>query len=234
MSKTHNRHELGFLILCAVFFSAVFWFLPSNDHSLSEEECQKLFVLGEQKYQVDFAFDQSWNFEAPVCNSPETAILNALYFLDDTVTFLPDTELEFDFYEWAKVIRPTLQRQDILAFSAKANFAEKRIDISNLELEKANPVTISNIIVHELRHLEEGKNTHVACARQRNATCDARLQENLFDGGAYNYNIAYLHRLIKYSNISRSQKHSASSLLENILETRINAISKEANKKYMP
>jgi hypothetical protein len=232
MSKNHNRQELRFLILCIAFFGMGFWFLPSSDHTLSEEECQRLLVLGEEKYRIDFAFDNSWNFVKPECNSPETAILNALYFIDNSVIFLPSSEQEFDFYEWAKNIKPILQRQDILAFSAKASFAERRIDISNLELEKGNPVSISNILVHELRHLEEGKNTHVPCLRQRNATCDARLEENLFEGGAYNYNVAYLHRLIEYSTISRSQKHSASELLSNTLETRINAISDEARAKY--
>lgn len=218
--------------MCVLFFGVVFWFLPSNDHSLSEKECQRLLALGEDKYRIDFTFDETWNFDKPSCNSPETAILNALHFMDNTLIILPSSEQEFDFYKWAKKIKPILQRQDILAFSARANFADRRIDISNLELEKGNPVSISNILVHELRHLEEGKNTHVPCLRQRNATCDARLEDNLFAGGAYNYNVAYLHRLVEYSAISRSQKHSASNLLSNALETRINAISDEARAKY--
>lgn len=234
MSKQHNRQELKFLILCALFFGAVFWFLPSNDYELSQAECDELLNMGEKKYRVDFSFDSSWNFKSPKCNSPEAAILNALHFLDKTVIVLPSSEKNFDFYEWAKANKPTLQRQDILAFSARANFAEKRIDISNLELEKADPVKISNILVHELRHLEEGSNTHVPCERQRNATCDTRLEENLREGGAYNYNVLYLHRLIEYGSVSRSQRYSASILLTDVMEKRINAISKKAREKYTP
>ncbi len=232
MNKHHNRQEIKFLVLCAIFFGAMFWFLPSNDYKLSKAECNQLLSLGVRKYRVNFSFDNSWDFKTPRCNSPETAILNALYFLDNTLIILPNSEQEFDFYQWAKLIKPTFKRQDILAFSARANFTEMRIDISNLELEKANPIAISNIIVHELRHLQEGVNSHVPCKRQRNTTCDARLEENLLEGGAYNYNVLYLHRLIEYGTISRSQKYSASTLLEDVLETRINAISAKAFQKY--
>jgi len=234
MNNIHNRQELRFFLLCAIFFGVVFWFLPSNETKLSEAECARLLALGEEKYRVDFNFDTSWNFEKPTCNSPETAILNALYFMDNTLAIIPSSEQEFDFYEWAKTVSPTLQRQDILAFSAKANFAEKRIDISNLELDKADPIAISNILVHELRHLEEGRNTHVPCLGLRNTTCDPRLEEDLFDGGAYNYNVAYLHRLIEYGAITRSQKYSATNQLNDILENRINFISDKARSKYTP
>ena len=234
MSKTHNRQEFRFLIVCAIFFGVVFWFLPSKNNRLSEVECERLLVLGEEKYRIDFQFDDSWDFENPTCSSPEIAILSALHFIDTSVVILPSSEKEFDFYQWGKSIRPIFQRKNILAFSAKANFDERRIDISNLELEKIDPVSISNILVHELRHLEEEFNSHVPCTKQRNTTCDLKLQENPFKGGAYNYNVIYLHRLIEYGALTRSQKYFASDLLKDILETRINFISDEARKKYTP
>lgn len=232
MNKHHNRSEIRFLILCAAFFGVVFWFLPTSNYELSPAECEKLQKLGAEKYLQDFKFDSSWDFDTLACNSPEIIIINALHFLDTTVIILPSSELEFDFYEWAKGINPILRKQDILAFSARANFEENQIDISNLELEKTNPISIANILVHELRHLEQGINTHVPCVRHEILTCDVRLEENLFEGGAYNYNVAYLHRIIEYSALSRSQKYTASTLLTSVLETRINAISKEAREKY--
>lgn len=234
MSKLHNRSELRFLFICAVFFGAVIWFIPSTDDKLTQSQCDKLIKLSHEKYLVDFEFDSSWDFENPLCSAPEIKILNALYFLDTTVTLLPGAEQEFDFYGWAKQLKPVLRRQDILAFSGIANFEENSIAISNLELEQNNPVSLSNIFIHELRHLEEGFNSHVPCLQYRNTTCDMRLEENLFQGGAYNYNVAYLHRLIAYSKISRGQLYSAKKLLDTILETRINAVSKEALDKYRP
>jgi len=232
MSKLHNNNELRFLLICAIFLGSVIWFLPSTDYELTQSECDKLIKLGNEKYRKDFEFDSSWDFEKPLCNSPEITVLNALYFLDTTVTLLPSDEQEFDFYDWAKQLKPILRRQDILAFSGVANFEENSIAISNHELEKTNPVSLSNIFIHELRHLEQGFNSHVPCVRHEQLTCDARLEENLFEGGAYNYNVAYLHRLISYSAITRSQKYSATNLLSNVLETKINAISNEARDKY--
>ena len=221
-------------MICVVFFGAVIWFLPSTDFEPTQSQCDKLIKLGNEKYRKDFEFDNSWNFEKPLCNSPEIKVLNALHFLDTTVTLLPSAEQELDFYDWAKQLKPILRRQDILAFSGVANFEENSIAISNLELEKTNPVSLSNILIHELRHLDQGFNSHVPCLKLRNTTCDSRLEENLFEGGAYNYNVAYLHRLIAYSTISRGQVYSAENLLNKILETKINAISTEAMNKYKP
>lgn len=234
MSKLHNRQELKFFVLCAVFFGAVIWFLPSTKYELTQSQCDNLIKLGSEKYRKEFEFDSSWDFEKSLCNSAEIAVLSALHFLDTTVTILPSAEKEFDFYNWAKQLKPILRRKDILAFSGIANFEENSIAFSNHELEKANPITLSNIFIHELRHLEEGFNSHVPCLKYKNTTCDKRLEENLFDGGAYNYNVAYLYRLISYSNISRGQIYSAENLLNNILETKINAISNEAMDHYKP
>jgi len=232
MSNNHNRSELRFLIFLALFLGAVIWFLPSGNQKLSQEECDQLFKLGEEKYRKDFQFQGSWDFANPVCNSHETAILNALSFLDRTVVILPSNEIAFDFYTWAKIINPVFKKREILAFSGIANFEENSVDISTLKLKEGDPVSIANILVHELRHLEEGFNSHIPCIKEPKTTCDMRLEENLFKGGAYNYNVAYLYRLIEFGAITRSQKFSAQTLLSLILENQINAISADLREKY--
>lgn len=145
---------------------------------------------------------------------------------------MPETETEFDFYAWARRVKPVFKKRDTLAFSGTANFADNSIDISTFKLNENDVVSIANIIVHELRHLEEGFNSHVPCARIANATCDMKLERNPFEGGAYNYNVAYLYRLIEYGDITRSQRFSARRLLELIFKERFNIISADQLKIY--
>ncbi len=232
MSNHHNRSELRFLFLFVICIAGVIWIQPSTDNELSQQECDQLHQLGNQKFLNDFNFDETWDFIKLGCNSDETAFLNALHFLANTSIFLPSSEVKFDFYEWAKRINPIFRKRRILAFSGIANFQNNTIDISTLKLEEGDPVSIANILVHELRHLEEGFNSHVPCSIEPRARCDVRLEENLFDGGPYNYNIAYLYRLIEYGTITRSQKLTAQRLLGDILEKRINVISADRRRQY--
>jgi len=232
MSKHHNRSELRFLILMAVFIGAILWSLPSDERELSPAQCHTLYEAGEAEYLKDFLFDEDWDFAARICNNHETALLNALHFLKNTRFLLPDSEAEFDFYEWAKAIKPIFRKRDMLAYSGIANFAENSVDISYFKLEENDVISIANIIVHELRHLEEGFDTHTSCTEIANATCDVKLEDNPFEGGAYNYNVAYLYHLIEYGEITRTQRFSAQRLLSLILEERINLIQPQLREKY--
>ncbi|MEM8650480.1 MAG: hypothetical protein AAGF54_08130 [Pseudomonadota bacterium] len=232
MRNEHNRREFRFLVLSAIFLAALIWFLPTSYFDLSREDCQKLQKLAEDEYFQEFQFDESWSFEDFTCNSHESAILNALQFLKTTQFQLPDEERDFDFYEWIKGRNPTFTKREILAFSGIARIEENRIEISTIKLDEADPVSIANILIHETRHLEEGFNSHVRCKKDPQKSCDVRLEEDPFDGGAYNYNVIYLHRLIEYGHVSRSERYSAEQLMALILENQFNHISPQSLAKY--
>lgn len=232
MSKQPNRSELRFLLIYVICIAVFIWFLPSGDSELSTQKCNELYKLGEEKYSKDFKFDETWNFAEFQCNSHEAAMLSALNFLETVKTNLPKDEIDFDFYQWARQVKPVFTKRRIIGFSGIAYYNENNIHISTLKLEENDVVSIANIIVHELRHLDMGVNSHVPCQRLQNATCDMVLEENVFDGGAYNYNVAYLHRLIAFSDISSAQSFSARRLLGLILENRINFIPTDQRQKY--
>lgn len=235
MAVHKNRKELRSLILFFAFLGAViYWFVPSSDGNLSAAECDMLNARYKTQYSKQFIFDTSWDFENFECNSPESAMVKALHFIETTKFDLPGTEVPFDFFKWAVTIKPVFSSSIRLTGSAFAYYADRRIDISSLQLEGNNPVGVSTILIHELRHLDEGADRHVPCTDKPTTGCDAKLSKNLLEGGSYNYNVMHLHRLLTYADLTGFQRHTAKILLKRILETKINRLTLEDRNRYLP
>ena len=108
----------------------------------------------------------------------------------------------------------TIAKRPMFGSAGLSHFADGLLELNAQVLERNNPVEIANIIIHELRHLDQGFNSHVPCKRFPDSICDLRLEENPINGGAYNYNILFLHHLRQYSDADRQTKRRAKKLMQ--------------------
>lgn len=229
-----NRREFKSLLLFFVTLAAiyVFFVMPKvNDFSLSERQCNTLNHLWQTKYRTDFEFTD-WPVKEFDCLSESSGMARALHFIDTLQIYPPDDEAKIDFYEWAKGIKPRFNKRPMVTLAGSSLFERNEITINSAILLKNNPVEIAGTLIHELRHLDEGYNSHVACAKSPTKACDARLEENPLSGGAYNYNFLFYHQVREFSNASAFEKKLARHLMQETFDEKFNATPANARTRY--
>jgi len=229
-----NKRELKSLLLFFATLAAiyVFFVVPKmEDFSLSAGECDELNHLWQAKYRTDFEFTD-WPVEEFDCLSEDSGMARALYFIDTLEIHAPDDATKIDFYEWAKGIKPHFNKRPMIALAGSSLFERNEITINSAILLKNNPVEIAGTLIHELRHLDEGYNSHVACAKNPAKACDARLEENPLSGGAYNYNFLFYHQVREFSNASAFEKKLARQLMQETFDEKFNDTPANARTRY--
>ncbi len=231
-----SRSEMQSLCLLGAILVMVFviFVLPVRlDLSLFDGQCGQLNKLWQDKYQTEFDYSKAWNRAEFECPSIVSGLVRALQFLDglDTEQTV-GSKRKGDFYQRLKRQSPVLDHDLLFSRAGKTVFESRKIILNNLVLADNNPVRVAGILMHEMRHLEEGINTHVPCLRESSNSCDAVLLEKPQLGGAYNFNIHFLHLVRHYSNASDLQKRLARREMQAIFDTRFNQIPESAAAFY--
>jgi len=232
--KTQRKEIRSFLVFlaCLVISLAGFSLYYKDEFALNDKECAALNHLWQIKYRKDFRFADTWEDGAFACKSQEARMAKAMYFIDTTKFVLPDGTAGFDFYAWLKKIDPQFGKKWMSNFAGISVFEDNQLNISIDKLMTDNPVAIVGIIIHEARHLEEGYNSHVACANDAKLNCDSRLEKNLNAGGAYSYNMYYYDHLRKYSDAGRRVKRIAKQRMQYIFDHKFNDVDAKDRQAY--
>lgn len=230
-----NKSELQSLVIffgiLAIFYM-VFVLPQIDDFQLSDQKCEELNRLWLTKYQDDFDFSAEWPIDEFDCLSEDSGMARALHFLDTLIIEPPEGEPAVDFYEWAKSLKPRFNKRIMRQFAGYSFLENNQIDLNAITLGQNNPVQIAGIIIHELRHLEEGYNSHVPCKNNPLLTCDALLEEQPQQGGAYNYNVYFYHQVRQFSNASSYEKKLARQLMQTTFDEKINSTSANDRQRY--
>ena len=228
----HNRSELRTLLLLGAFLAAVFVFFvqPERlDLTLSDAQCAALNQQWKTKFQEDFNFTNSWKREEFECPSTHSGLVRALQFLQELDI---QGSAEINFYQRLRQGSGELHRDLLFSKAGRAIFSDRRIIVNDLVLVENNPVQIAGVLLHEMRHLEEGVNTHVPCKRDSTKICDAELLDQPQEGGAYNFNIYFLDLVRQRSNASEFHKKLARRDMQKILNAHFNKLPEGAAERY--
>jgi len=229
-----NRSEVRALLLLAGFLILIFvvFVQPERlDLTLSDAQCQQLNKQWQEKFVVDFAYSSTWKRDEFECPSVRSGLARGLQFLDELEVEDADAR-DVDFYQRLKRMSPLLDRDLLFSRAGKTTFEDSRITLNDLVLIDNNPLQVAGILIHELRHLEETKNTHVPCEREPSQSCDASLLTDPQNGGAYNFNIYFLDQVRQNSNASAFHKKLASREMQVIFNNRFNQMSENAPTRY--
>lgn len=232
--KAQRKEIRSFLVFltCLAVFLAIFSFYYTEDFALSDKECVELNHLWQTKYRKDFRFTDTWDDGKFECKSQEAHMAQAIHFLDTIKFVLPDGSTGFDYYTWLRKIDPRFGKKWMSNYAGVSIFEDNQLNISIDMLEQGNPVTIAGIMIHEVRHLEEGYNSHVACINDKELRCDNRLEKNLNVGGAYSYNMYYYDNLRKYSDAGRAAKRVAKERMQYIFDNKFNDVDEQDRQAY--
>ncbi|NRB30252.1 MAG: hypothetical protein HRU27_06625 [Rhizobiaceae bacterium] len=234
MANSMNVHrqvksELRFLLWSAVALGAgylAFVYPHTNDFSISPSECQKLDTYWRVKLQRDFQLGSGWkNSDTLACPSNEASLARAIRFIDEAQLVMSGRPATPSYYQWAKELKPRLSQNILFGLAGRTRFEERIIELSPILLDKANWVQIAGVIVHELRHLEQGVNTHVPCKAEPGLACDRELDLNPETGDAYSYNILFLRDVRGSSTTSSYEKKLATREMQSIFNKRFNAVA---------
>lgn len=227
--------ELRTLFGMAVFIIAIYMlFVRPNteNYEISDQRCLELNSLWSQKYRAEFEFSEDFGNSDFECPSITSGIVQGLHLLETTRFHSQEGSSALDFYSRIKAINPKFETRPMLNLGGSAVFESNQITLNLEILHKNVPIEIANILVHEARHLEEGFNSHVKCRLDRERLCDAQLEKDPSTGGAYNHNILFLHQILEYSNADRQTKNRAKKLMQNIFDTRFNAVNPGDREKF--
>ena len=228
----HNRSELRTLLVLGAFLAAVFIYFvqPERlDLTLSDSQCAELNQQWKVTFQKDFNFTDSWKRGEFECPSTHSGLARALLFLQELE--IQGSE-EINFYQRLRQSSGKLHRDLLFSKAGRAIFADRRIIVNDLVLADNNPVQVAGVLLHEMRHLEEGANTHVPCKRDSAKICDAALLDQPQKGGAYNFNIYFLDLVRQRSNASDLHKKLARRDMQKIFDTHFNTLPEGAAKRY--
>ncbi len=227
------RTLVGLVVLLAALF---FWldYREVRHDEISLETCAELHDKWNSRYRSLFEMKNGLNVETFECPSRVSGMALALRFLETTKFSKPKNEPAFDFFAMLQKTNATLGDRPGDLFLALATYSSNRIDIHHSILESGDPVEIGGALIHEARHLQQGNNTHVPCFWDSQLTCDARMPEELIEGGAYSYTVLFYDRVLRFSNANSQAKRSASSHLQGVLDLRFNAIKPELRARYAP
>ncbi len=227
-----NRTTLRSLLLLGGFLAVIFvvFVQPQRlDLSLSKAECETLNQDWQNQYQAGFTYSSTWSSGVFECPSAESGLVRALRFLQKLEFQAPH---EANFYQRLKRQSPVLDRDILFSRAGKASFEDRRITLNDRVLVDNDPVQIAGILLDEMRHLEEGKNTHVPCRREPSKMCDPSLLDDPQKGGAYNFNIYFLDLVRHHSNASTLHKKLARRDMQKIFETFFNSLPDNAAQRY--
>ena len=235
--KQHNRSEMRTLLLLGGLLAVIYlvFIRPEQlDLTISEGECSALNKLWQEKYQSEFRVADNWSADAFPCMSKQSGFVRALLFLDDL-------EIEqaadggggrVDFYDRLKRSGAVIERRLLFSQSGRTLFGQNTIVLGDITLDANDPVEIAGVLMHELRHLEQGVNTHVPCVREPRQSCDAQLLARPQDGGAYNFGFYFLHLVRQHSNASARDKRLAQRHMQKIFDGRFNTTPAGAREFY--
>ncbi|NKB53488.1 MAG: hypothetical protein GKR97_14920 [Rhizobiaceae bacterium] len=234
--QKRNRSELRSLVLFIGTLLLVFVIFVQPvrfDLSVSNSQCQQLNKLWRDKYQTEFEYSKAWNRAEFECPSIVSGLVGALNFLENLdIQQSAKPEQGGDFYRRLKRQSPLLDHDLLFSHAGNTVFETRQITLNNIVLADNNPVQIAGILMHEMRHLEEGINTHVPCQREPEKSCDAVLLDGPEQGGAYNFNIYFLHLVRHYSNASELHRKLARREMQTIFDVRFNQMSEAAPAFY--
>ncbi|MEM9332218.1 MAG: hypothetical protein AAGA53_12895 [Pseudomonadota bacterium] len=229
-SQKGARQEVRFLLKLIVVLILGYWILVypfTDDFDVSQAQCRELGEFWKSDVQSDFRFSDTWDFQKFACPSRESSFLRALHFIAKMKDTMHGRAAGKTYYAWAKQLSPQFDRQILFGLAGKTLFDARRIEISHIVLDQHNWVKTAGVIIHELRHLEQRKNTHVPCRSDPAKTCDARLQKDISTGGAYNYNIMFFHQVRTSEHTSRYEKRLAKKEMQTLIDTRFNVVNPE-------
>ncbi|MGI9352712.1 MAG: hypothetical protein ACR2O3_14200 [Rhizobiaceae bacterium] len=229
--RQHEFRTLAGMLALVIAGYLLFVWPQTENYEISDSRCNDLNSLWKEAYSKEFRFSDNWPSGKFKCLSPTSGMAQALHFLATTNFVQPEGQ-KFDFYQWVRKLNPVFEKGLMLNSAGLSDITEKRIALSTIILEKNNPVEIANVIIHEVRHLEEGFNSHVPCTRDWALTCDQRLNDDPFEGGAYNFNMVFLHHVRQFSDADDTSKRRARKLMQPIFEKRFNLISPKDREKY--
>jgi len=229
------RQELRSLLKFAVLLAAVFLvfvYPNTDDFSISETRCEQLNHFWKNELQQEFRFTDDWESGPFTCPSREADITRALQFISRMEVTMSGRQPALTYYAWVKQQSVTFGRAILFGLAGRTDFEKRRIDVSPMILDKHNWVKIAGIIIHELRHLEQGVNTHVPCRKDPAKSCDMRLADKPSQGGAYSYNILFFDQVRNSAATTRYEKKLAEREMVSILESRFNVIGPEDFARY--
>ena len=223
---------LGFFALALLTAYIVFVYPHTHDFETSDLQCSELNAFWIDKARKDFAFSPAWDEGTFDCPSKEAGMARALHFISRLDGPMEGKQPRQSFYEWAKDLKPVFNTRILYGLAGRARFDERAIDLSPLLLTKNNWINIAGVLIHELRHLEQGFNSHVPCTANADNVCDAKLGPDPAQGGAYSYNVLFFHHVRQSPATSAYEKRLARDELKTLIQKRFNTISPAARKRF--
>lgn len=228
------KSELRFLVFSAIALAVgyfVFVYPHTNDFGISDKECEELTRYWKSGAEREFQLGDGWkDFNALTCPSNKASLLKSIRFIERLELDIAGKEAAITYHQWAVNLKPLFAQSPLFGLAGRTRFDERIIDLSPILLEKANWVQIAGVIVHELRHLEQGINTHVPCRADSGLTCDRRLDLNPQTGDAYSYNMLFLHQVRLSSTATRYEKTLAKREMQRIFDVRFNQVDPDLHK----
>ena len=231
-SLQNELRTLGVMLLLLIGGYFIFLRPQIIDFKISKVQCIELNQFWQNQAQSDFKFTNEWKLEKFDCPSDEAAMARALLFLLKMNVAIKDKQPEQTYYKWAKSLTPNINKRYSVLLAGKTTYATNTIDINPVVLDKNNWIEIAGIFVHELRHLEEGINTHVPCEKNTSKRCDPHLANELWKGGAYNYNILFFDQIRNMSSVTSDEKKLAKMEMQRIFDQHINKTTPADRQKY--
>lgn len=230
------KNELKTLVLLAVAVSLIYVTAVrphENDFDISRHQCGELNRHWQEKYRHDFIFASLSIADTFDCLSEQSGLAQALRLFEKLGEGAP-SDAPFDFYNWVKDVRPSLQNTPLLFQIGRTNFERRMVMLDSELLKSNNTIQIAAALVHETRHVEEGFNSHVPCLDDisEQLRCDDVLEADLTKGGAYNYTVLFLERAIRSAHTTSRQKRRARRLLMTLLDHRFNRVSETLRTRY--
>lgn len=229
--------ELRTLIGLVVLIAALLFWLDFRDEShdeITQFQCIEL----NSEWQNDFIHAIQMSGDLDVisfeCPSAISGLARGLHFLKSSNLSVSDNDVVYDFWAELHSLQPVIGDRPGSGLAGLASYGKKRIDINSKLLLKGNAVEVAGVLVHELRHLQQGFNSHVPCLNAQQLRCDHRLLVNPLEGGAYNYNVLFYDQILRSTVVKNQDKRSAATLLQNVLDKRFNAVKPELLEKYQP
>lgn len=225
------KSEFRFLLWLAAVLGIgylVFVYPHTNDFSISDSECRDLEAYWSESLQRKFQPGDGWkNVDPLTCPSVEASFAKAMRFIETVDLDIAGRAPAKTYFDWATDLKPVFGQAPLFGLAGRTRFEQRAIDISPILMDKANWVQIAGVIVHELRHLEQGINTHVPCVAETGMTCDRRLDLDPMRGDAYSYNILFLHQVRQSSIATSYEKKLAEREMQSIIDKRFNEIDSD-------
>lgn len=221
-------------IFALVLVVGYLWLVyPKIDNfDVSQKQCAVLNEFWQTKAQLDFTLTDEWNLGAFDCPSPESGMARALFFISELSVVIAGKQPKQTYYDWAKRLNPVFQKPFMFGLAGQTTFETGIIEINTTILAKNNWISIAGILVHELRHLEQGYNTHVPCLQNPERACDRRLEHKASEGGAYNYNMLFFDQIRNIPTATLYEKRLAKREMNRIFDQYFNEVATGSRDRF--